>query len=82
MYITCHQLQIDSELYEFIVQKVLPGTGISINDFWKGFSDLLQEFTPRNDSLLKDRIEFEAVLDDWHESNLVQFKIWSIIKNI
>lgn len=69
MYITCHQLQIDSELYEFIVQKVLPGAGISMNDFWKGFSDLVQEFTPRNDSLLKERIEFEAVLDDWHKSN-------------
>jgi len=69
MYITCHQLQIDSELYEFIVQKVLPGTGISMNDFWKGFSDLVQEFTPRNDSLLKERNEFEAVLYHWHKSN-------------
>jgi malate synthase len=69
MYITCHQLQIDSELYEFIVQKVLPGTGISINDFWKGFSDIVQEFTPRNDLLLEDRINFQTLLDHWHKSN-------------
>jgi len=69
MYITCHQLQIDSQLYEFIVQKVLPGTGISINDFWKGFSDIVQEFSPENDSLLEERNDFEAVLYHWHKSN-------------
>lgn len=69
MYITCHQLQIDSDLYDFIVQKVLPGTGISVNDFWKEFSDLVQEFTLRNDSLLDERIKFEALLNNWHKLN-------------
>jgi malate synthase len=69
MYITCHQLQIDYELYEFIVQKVLPGTGISINDFWKGFSDIVQEFSVRNESLLEERNHFQSLLNDWHKSN-------------
>ena len=65
----CHGLQVATPLYQFIEDKVLPGTGINSADFWKGFDVLVKELTPKNDELLVKRDRLQRDLDNWHKAN-------------
>jgi malate synthase len=46
-----YKLQVATNLYEFIDQQVLPGTGVSSVKFWKGFDALVQDLAPKNKAL-------------------------------
>ncbi|MCP4824831.1 MAG: malate synthase G [Shimia sp.] len=61
-----HGLQIAEELYDFIVSKALPGTGIDADVFWQGLSVLAHEFGPTNRALLAKREEVQQKIDGWH----------------
>jgi len=61
-----HGLQIADELYDFIVSKALPGTGVDADVFWKGLSVLAHEFGPTNRALLAKREEIQQKIDGWH----------------
>ncbi len=50
-------------------EEVLPGTGIDVQTFWSGFSDLVQESAPTNRALLADRERLQLELDIWHKAN-------------
>ena len=67
--ITKDKLNIDQELYDLVVNDIIPGTGIDIEGFWENFQNVLQEFMPRNKSLLDTRDDFQAKLDAWHLQN-------------
>lgn len=60
------ELQVASELAQFIEARALPGTGVSANTFWHGLSDLLHELAPENRALLARREELQAQIDAWH----------------
>ena len=47
-----HHLEVASNLYRFIEDEALPGTGVTSAAFWKGFDAIVSEFAPRNDALL------------------------------
>ncbi|HCY15191.1 MAG: malate synthase G [Curvibacter sp. GWA2_64_110] len=64
-----HRLQVATNLYRFIEDKVLPGTGIASADFWKGFDKLAHELGPKNAALLADRDRLQLELDAWHKAN-------------
>ena len=64
-----HQLQVDSTLYDFINQEVLPPVGIAQDTFWKGFSDLVMDLAPRNAALLAERDRLQTALDQWHSAH-------------
>jgi malate synthase len=64
-----HGLKVASTLDRFIDDEVLPGTGIDAGAFWKGFSDLVREFAPRNRQLLAERDRLQIELDRWHRAN-------------
>jgi malate synthase len=66
---TVHGLQVATELYRFIEDKVLPGTGVASAAFWKGFDAIVQEFAPRNIALLAERDRLQTELDKWHRAN-------------
>ncbi|HSV57832.1 MAG TPA: malate synthase G [Variovorax sp.] len=66
---TAHGLQVATELHRFIEDKVLPGTGIASDAFWKGFSSIVDEFAPQNAALLAERDRLQAELDTWHKAN-------------
>ena len=51
----CHSLQVATVLYEFIEQKVLPGTGVESAAFWQGFDRLVTDLAPKNIALLAER---------------------------
>ena len=61
-----HGLLVARSLHEFVEAECLPGTGISADAFWSGFSSLLHELAPRNARLLKHRDELQAQVDAWH----------------
>ena len=61
-----HGLQVDIRLADFIETKALAASGIANDVFWKGLSDLIHEFGPRNRALLAHRAALQAKIDAWH----------------
>ncbi|HIE92803.1 MAG TPA: malate synthase G [Acidobacteria bacterium] len=62
-------LQVDKELYDFINNEALPGTGVSPEAFWSGFDRLVHDLAPRNRELLATRDDLQAKIDDWYQEN-------------
>ena len=62
-------LQVSPILYDFLETEALPGTGITTDDFWRSFSDLVHELGPKNRALLEKREDLQAQLDNWYKSN-------------
>ena len=65
----CHQLQVATVLYRFIEDKVLPGTGVASETFWKGFDSLVTDLAPKNIALLAERDRLQTAMDTWHQAN-------------
>jgi malate synthase len=59
-------LQVDAVLVRFVEEEALPGTGIVPAAFWTGFAGLLQDFAPRNRTLLARRETLQHSIDAWH----------------
>ncbi len=66
---TVHGLQVATELYDFVNQRVLPGTGVSAESFWKGFDAIVADLAPKNAALLAERDRLQTELDTWHSAN-------------
>ncbi|RJG06012.1 malate synthase G [Noviherbaspirillum cavernae] len=66
---TCHGLQVATNLYRFIEDKVLPGTGIDSASFWKNFDAIAHDLAPKNAALLAERDRLQTELDKWHRAN-------------
>jgi malate synthase len=66
---TCHQLEVATVLHQFIESKVLPGTGVASDVFWKGFSDIVMDLAPKNLALLAERDRLQTELDTWHKAH-------------
>ncbi len=64
-----HGLQVSTDLYEFINGKVLPGTGVSAESFWKGFDSIVADLAPKNAALLAERDRLQTELDTWHSAH-------------
>ncbi|MDR6952633.1 malate synthase [Ancylobacter sp. 3268] len=62
-------LHIDADLYAFINDEAIPGTGIDPAAFWQGFAEIVGEFSPRNGTLLAKRDALQTVIDDWHRTH-------------
>ena len=66
---TIHGLQVATELFRFINDKVLPGTGVASEAFWTGFDAIVADLAPKNIALLAERDRLQAELDTWHKAN-------------
>lgn len=64
--VTSHELQIDEQLYNFIEQQALPGSGVDSANFWQGLSALIHNLGPKNKALLAKREEIQSEIDNWH----------------
>ena len=62
-------LQVDKELYEFINNEALPGTGVSSEAFWSGLDRVIHNLSPRNRELLATRDELQAKIDAWYQES-------------
>ncbi|QDL36068.1 malate synthase G [Rhodoferax sediminis] len=64
-----HNLQVATELHQFINEKVLPGTGVDSATFWQGFDAIVADLAPKNIALLAERERLQTELDTWHQAN-------------
>jgi malate synthase len=65
-------LQVARPLHEFIETEALPAVGITADVFWRGLSDLIHGFGPKNRALLARRDELQARIDEWHRAHRAQ----------
>jgi malate synthase len=59
-------LKVSKQLAAFVEEAALPGTGVSADAFWSGFSDLIHNLGPKNRALLVKREQIQAQIDAWH----------------
>jgi malate synthase len=59
-------LTIDAALLDFINQEAIPGTNISIEDFWQKFDNAVHELAPINRALIEKRKSIQKQIDEWH----------------
>ena len=62
-------LQVAKELYDFINDKAIPGTGVDQAAFWSGFDALVHDLAPKNKALLAKRDDIQAKIDAYHREN-------------
>jgi len=61
-------LTVDAQLANFINQQLLPDTGVSEQQFWKGFAKIIEDLTPTNQALLAKRDVLQQKIDDYHQT--------------
>jgi malate synthase len=62
-------LQVAPELHTLLGDEILPGTGITEEEFWRGLEEILSDLAPRNRELLATREEMQAKIDAWHREH-------------
>ncbi len=67
--VNCHRLQVAANLKRFIEEEALPGTGVDVAAFWKGFDALVHDLAPKNRALLAERDRLQTELDQWHRAH-------------
>jgi len=67
--IQSHRLQVAANLYHFIEQEALPGTGVDAAAFWQGFDALVHTLAPKNRALLAERDRLQSEIDAWHRAH-------------
>ncbi|ELY1703733.1 malate synthase G [Acinetobacter baumannii] len=63
------KLAIAKELYDFIENEALPGSGLDSETYWKNFERVVVDLSPKNKALLAKRDELQAKIDEWHRNN-------------
>ena len=59
-------LQVAKELDELLAGEILPGLNVTRDEFWISFNEIVEEFVPRNNSLLSHRENLQEKIDKWH----------------
>ncbi|VVE72362.1 malate synthase [Pandoraea pnomenusa] len=62
-------LKVADNLIAFIEKEALPGTGVDVDAFWKGFDAIVHDLAPKNRALLAERDRLQGELDNWHRAN-------------
>ena len=65
-FIKTHDLSVSNVLLNFVNKELLPGTGISNDKFWKGFSKTVHDLSPKNKKLLETREKIQKTIDSFH----------------
>jgi malate synthase len=62
-------LLVAPELKAFVADEALPGTGIDEAAFWRSFSEIVHDLTPKNRALLEKREVLQDKIDAWHRTH-------------
>jgi len=62
-------LQIERSLDRLISAEAIPGTRVTVEDFWKALARIIKEMSPRNRELIAQRDRLQEKLDAWHRDN-------------
>jgi malate synthase len=65
-YVNRAELSVDEQLAKFVETELLAGTSVQAQDFWAGYSALLQDLAPENARLLAKREDLQSQIDAWH----------------
>ncbi len=59
-------LKVANVLHDFVVNEVIPDTGLTGEAFWQGLADIVHRFGPLNRALLQRREELQAKIDGYY----------------
>ncbi|PJI34720.1 malate synthase G [Acinetobacter pseudolwoffii] len=70
------KLAIAKELYDFIENEALPGSGLDSETYWKNFEQVVVDLSPKNKALLAKRNDIQAKIDEWHRNNTFELQAY------
>ena len=70
------KLAIAKELYDFIENEALPGSGLDSETYWKNFEQVVVDLSPKNKALLAKRDDLQAKIDEWHRNNTFELQAY------
>jgi malate synthase len=62
-------IQVAKNLYDFVNNEAIPGTGIDADKFWAEFDKIVNELAPRNRELLAKRDAIQEKMDSWNRDH-------------
>jgi malate synthase len=62
-------LKINTKLFDFVNNEIIPGTNIKKEEFWSNFGNVVHELAPINKNLIQKREDIQKKIDDWHKKN-------------
>ncbi len=68
-YLNTENLSISEDLYNFVNNEAIPGTGVAKDQFWKGLSEVGHKLNIKNIELLRTRKKLQIEIDRWHLEN-------------
>ena len=80
-YIKKGSLSVSTDIESFLRSEVLPGLDLSEEHFWISLEKIINEFSPKNKTLLGERESMQEQIDAWHLANPGQEKNLDIYKN-
>src|SRR5690625_4406721 len=68
-YINLGKIQVSKKLYDFVNEEALEDAELKQDKIWNDFQQIVSDFTPRNEELLKERQNIQDKIDAWHKEN-------------
>ncbi|MEZ5628077.1 MAG: malate synthase G [Rhodocyclaceae bacterium] len=62
-------MQVANALKQLLENDILPGTGVTAEQFWSGLEGIVNDLAPKNRALLAKRDALQAKIDAWHQAN-------------
>jgi len=62
-------LKINTKLFDFVNNEIIPGTNIKSEEFWTSFEKIVHELAPVNKKLIQKREDIQKKIDEWHKKN-------------
>ncbi|WP_323002303.1 malate synthase G [Denitromonas sp.] len=62
-------MQVANALKQLLENDILPGTGVTAEQFWSGLEGIVNDLAPKNRALLAKRDALQAKIDTWHQAN-------------
>lgn len=62
-------IQVAKNLYDFVTNEAIPGTGLDADKFWTEFDKIVNDLAPRNRELLAKRGEIQEKLNSWNSEH-------------
>lgn len=72
-YVKTGGLQVAKELYDFVNNEAIPGSGLTSEKFWHDFEKVINDFAPENKALLAKRDDLQCKLNEWHQEHKDSF---------
>src|SRR5690554_6884635 len=62
-------IQVAKNLYDFVTNEAIPGTGLDADKFWAEFDKIVNDLAPRNRELLAKRGAIQEKLNSWNSEH-------------